>query len=105
MSVENTISVQVQKNDMEFINSIDSEKSVNCTILETSSFDGQSEIVTILLTVTPLVLTFLGKIISEQIKAKKHVKIIYKGVQIQGIDEKNVTKILNEIVNIQESKK
>jgi hypothetical protein len=91
------ISIQVQHDDEELLKTFNSEPDVDFIKLETSSFDGQSEIVTLLVTLTPMALTFLGKVISEQIKSKRYVKIIYKGVQIQGVNEKNVAKMLEEI--------
>lgn len=99
MALNDPVSIQLQKNDSDFFNYLDSNKLFSYTKLETSSFDGQSEVVTILVTLTPIVLTFLGKLISEQIKAKKYVKIIYKGVQIKGVDEKNAAKILKELLD------
>lgn len=99
MTSESTLSMQVQKDDLDFFDQLNSEDSLQYTKLETSSFDGQSEVVTILLTLTPVVLTFLGKIITEQLRAKKYVKIIHKGVQIQGVDEKNAAKILKELLD------
>lgn len=99
MTSESALSIQVQKDDLDFFDKLKSENSLPYTKLETSSFDGQSEVVTILLTLTPVVLTFLGKIITEQLRAKKYVKIIHKGVQIQGVDEKNAAKILKELLD------
>ncbi|MFT7405703.1 hypothetical protein [Zhongshania sp.] len=91
------ISIQVQNDDEEILKTFNSEADLDFLKLETSSFDGQSEIVTLLVTLTPMALTFLGKVITEQIKSKRYVKVIYKGVQIQGVNEKNVAKILEEI--------
>ncbi len=99
MTSESALSIQVQKDDRDFFDTLNSENSLPYTKLETSSFDGQSEVVTVLLTLTPVVLTFIGKIISEQLRAKKYVKIIHKGVQIQGVDEKNVAKILKGLLD------
>ena len=97
--MSNVISIQVQKNDSNILDRFDSVKDVNTLKLESSSFDGQAEIITLIVTLTPIALTFLGKILSEQIKAKRYVKVVYKGVQIQGVNEKNVAKIIKEITS------
>jgi len=97
--MSNVISIQVQKNDSNILDKFDSVKDVNTIKLESSSFDGQAEIITLIVTLTPIALTFLGKILSEQIKAKRYVKVVYKGVQIQGVNEKNVAKIIKEITS------
>ncbi|MDX7799011.1 hypothetical protein SJS42_10235 [Aeromonas caviae] len=93
------ISIQVWRDDKEFIELINSDKDLECTTLVTSSFDGQTEVMTLILSITSLSLSFLVKVISEQIKSKKYVKLVYKGVQIQGVSEKTILKILNEIKN------
>jgi hypothetical protein len=97
--MKNVIPIQIQKDDANTLDKFESKKDVDSVKLETSSFDGQSEIITLIVTLTPIALTFLGKVITEQIKAKKYVKVIYKGVQIQGVNEKNVAKILKEITS------
>ena len=97
MSTETVISIQIQKNDTAFIEALRQAASVNPTRLETSSFDGQSEIVTLLLTLTPVLAALIGKVITEQIRARKHIKIVCRGVQIQGIDEKNAAQILKSL--------
>lgn len=97
--MSNVISIQVQKSDSNILDKFDSVKDVNTLKLESSSFDGQAEIITLIVTLTPIALTFLGKILSEQIKAKRYVKVVYKGVQIQGVNEKNVAKIIKEITS------
>ncbi len=94
-----SISIQVQNDDEEILKKFDHDPEIDFVKLETSSFDGQSEIVTLLVTLTPMVLTFLGKVITEQIKSKRYVRVIYKGVQIQGINEKNVATIIKEITD------
>jgi hypothetical protein len=98
MSKVSAISIQVQKHDRAIIEELTANKDMSVTKLETSSFDGQSEIVTLVITVTPMVLTFLGKILIEQIRARKYVKVVYKGVQIQGINESTVADILAKII-------
>ena|SRR2546425_10602633 len=91
------ISVQVQKGDASFVAQLESIEEVKYTKLHTASFDGQSEIITLVITLTPAVLVFLAKLITEQIRARRYIKVIYKGVQIQGIDEKNAIEVLRNI--------
>jgi len=99
MSIATAISLQVHKQDSAIIEELTANLDVPVTKLETSSFDGQSEIVTLVITIAPMVLTFLGKIITEQIRARKYIKVVYNGVQIQGITEDNAAAILEKIIN------
>lgn len=97
MNKDSTLSVQIQKDDTAFRQRLKEAPSVYHE-LETSSFDGQSEIVTVLLTLTPIVVAFLGKVISDQIKARRYVKVIYRGMQIQGLSDENATKLIEKLL-------
>jgi hypothetical protein len=89
--------VQIQKDDIAFRQRL-KEAPGPSHELETSSFDGQSEIVTILLTLTPVVVAFLGKVISEQIKARRYVKVVYRGMQLQGLSDENAIRLIEKLI-------
>ena len=99
MSTSAVISIQVQKQDSAIIEALTANQDLPVTKLETSSFDGQSEILTLVITITPMLLTFIGKILTEQIRARKYIKVVYKGVQIQGITESSVADILSKVIS------
>ena len=91
------LSVQVQKDDVAFREQLKKAPGASQE-LETSSFDGQSEIVTVLLALTPVVVAFLGKVISDQIKARRYVKVVYRGMQIQGLSDENATRLIEKLL-------
>lgn len=93
-----TISVQVQKDDAEFLRAVRSASELESFELETSSFDGQSEIVTVVLALAPLAIGLIGKLVTEQIRARRYIKVIYKGVQIQGLSDDNATHLIERLV-------
>jgi hypothetical protein len=98
MNKTDMISVQIQKSDSDFLELIAQDDKLEYEQLETSSFDGQSEIVTLVITLTPMVLGFLGKIITEQIRSERYVKVIYEGVQVQGLSEENATRLIQKMI-------
>jgi hypothetical protein len=98
MSKFEVISVQVQKNDQNILDLFKAEVDMDYFELETSSFDGQSEIVTLVITLAPLVIALVGKIVSEQIKKQRYIKVIYKGLQIQGMSDENVTRLIEKLI-------
>ncbi len=99
MNDDNAVSIQVLKNDSAFKNQITNNESISHIKLETSSFDGQSEVLTFLISLTPLAMVCLTKILVEQIRSKRYVKLIYKGLQIQGLNEKNIESTLKKIIS------
>jgi hypothetical protein len=88
------IAVQIQKTDSEFAERLTKLQGVETTVLETSSFDGHSEIISIILTLTPVIATLVGKIVTEQIRSRRYIKIVCGGVQVQGLSEKNAESVL-----------
>lgn len=93
------ISLQIDATDADFQSQLSSNPNVKYFRLETSRFDGQADVITLVVTLTPVVLAFLGKVITEQLKSRKNVKIIYKGTQVSGVSEKNAQKILQDLLD------
>lgn len=98
MVVAQTISVQVQKDDAKFLDAVRNASELESFELETSSFDGQSEIVTVVLTLAPMAIGLIGKLVTEQIRARRYIKIVYKGVQIQGLSDENATHLIEKLI-------
>jgi hypothetical protein len=97
--VAQTISVQVQKDDTKFLDAVRNASELESFELETSSFDGQSEIVTVVLTLAPMAIGLIGKLVTEQIRARRYIKIVYKGVQIQGLSDENATHLIEKLID------
>lgn len=88
------IAVQIQKTDSEFAERLTQLQDIETAVLETSSFDGHSEIISIILTLTPVIATLVGKIVTEQIRSRRYIKIVCGGVQVQGLSERNAETVL-----------
>ncbi|UTH74201.1 hypothetical protein [Chromobacterium sp. IIBBL 290-4] len=101
MSKTQSISIQVQKNDEDFLQAMRAETEIGFVELETSSFDGQSEITTVVVTLTPLVIGLIGRIVSQQLKARRYIKVVYKGLQIQGLSDENATRLIEKLIDKQ----
>ncbi|PFG21528.1 hypothetical protein ATH90_0203 [Pseudomonas lurida] len=60
---------------------------------ERRGMDGLS-LFTVVMTLAPLVIDGIIEIIEAQIKAKKHVRVLIDGIEIRGVSEKTLLKIL-----------
>ncbi|MDA8482635.1 hypothetical protein NNO07_06100 [Pseudomonas resinovorans] len=49
---------------------------------------------TVIMTLTPLVINGIVDIVKSQIAAKKHIRVVVNGVEIQGVSEASLMKIL-----------
>jgi|ERR1041385_5876707 hypothetical protein len=75
-------------------------KLPNATLLTPKHFGGGPELVNILVSLTAATLPLIAKVIIEQIRARKHVRVVLKGgkyganLDIQGISDKEATEIV-----------
>lgn len=51
---------------------------------------------TLVLTITPIVVGQLFRLIRAQIEAKKHVRLTHKGITVQGVSEATLLKIIEQ---------
>lgn len=58
------------------------------------------QLFTAVMTLGPLVITGIVKVVLAQIAAKKHVRVLVDGIEIHGVSEKTLMDILkNNVVN------
>lgn len=60
-------------------------------------FDGVSDYIQALVTLTTISIPLVAKIIIEKIRSKKHISIKYGGIEIKGISEDNVFQVLENL--------
>ena len=66
------------------------------TLVDTQRFDG-TLIIQILATLNAVTIPLLAKIITERIRANRHVVIKKKGLTISGLSAGNAIKVLSEL--------
>ncbi|WP_340678419.1 hypothetical protein [Paraglaciecola sp.] len=93
--MENIITIQTS--DSEFIETVKDIRDAAVTPLNTKSFDGMAELTSLVITVTPLIVRELSKIIVAQINAKKSIKVVKGGTEISGLSKDEIIEVLNSI--------
>jgi len=76
---------------------LSSDKNIIFEKHNISSWDGQT-LITYLVDLSPVILTTLVPIIIQSIRSKRHTKLIYKGVEVQGVSENTIKEILDTII-------
>ena len=68
-------------------------------VVSDRGFSGGLESVQFLITVTTVMVPVLSRIIVEQIRSRKHVRLVVNGVEVSGVSEKTVLvrAVLNEL--------
>lgn len=91
------VAIEVLKEDEGILKDFADKHPKECELIQSKKFQGQAETVQVLITISATVLPFVAKIIIEYIRAKKHVSLKYKGVEVKGISEKNIVEILEKL--------
>jgi len=65
--------------------------------IECRQIDASEMFTQVLVTLSPLTITIIAKIIIEHIRSKKAISAKYKGITLSGMSEKTVEKILMQI--------
>lgn len=93
------IIIQLDKKEAEIIHEIQSIESGEPQQVEKSNFNGQQELIDMLIKITPLSLPLIANVINNAIKAKKQIVIKHKGITIQGLNQKNSVEILKKLID------
>ena len=91
------IAIELLKNDEEILKELVGKYPDDCMLVTSKKFQGQAETIQVLVSLGAIAIPALANIIVQQIKSKKYVSVKYKGVELQGISEKNAVKILKQL--------
>jgi hypothetical protein len=68
------------------------------TIGTLKRFGGESDILQVVVALSPLTIPFIAKVIVEYIRAQQSVVVKYRGVEIRGLSAENVKSVLTQIL-------
>ena len=68
-------------------------------IVSTARFRGDMGVIAAIVTLSATLIPSLAKIVIEQIRARRHVSITIRGVQVRGITEDNAVEILKGLLS------
>ena len=88
-----------ERETIELQNEIKELTENGATLIRSKTFQGTAETIRLLIELTPVVLTAVTAIVVTNIKAKRHISIKYKGVEVTGISEENALKIFENLMN------
>ncbi len=72
-------------------------KEINHDCISSKNFDGMSEVMQILVTLTTVSVPVIGKILIESIRAKSKISIKYKNIELTGLDEKEAVILIEKL--------
>lgn len=81
------------------------EENSNISYVETDNFDGLSELIRAIVTLTASTIPFILKVIREQKDEKKYVTISYKGIEIKAESEEQIEEILRRLIQSENNEK
>ena len=94
MSSESSAEIAIETDDMELVLALEQAAADENTLaIKREGLDGAT-LSTVLLTLTPILIVQIVSLLKARESAKKHVRVIYKGMTIQGVSEETLMKIL-----------
>ena len=92
--------VVIQVRDEELINEIKLLCKNNVTELETKDFDGNGDVISLLVVIIPFIVKELSKILVSSIEAKKNIHILHNGTEISGLSKNEMIAMLEKIAEM-----
>ena len=95
MSNDPSAEIAIETDDMHLVLALEQAAADESTLtVKRDGFDGAT-LSTVLLSLTPILIVQIVSLLKAREAAKKHVRVIYKGVTIQGVSEETLLKILD----------
>lgn len=91
------LTFEILKSDTESQEIINKSGIEDIIIMNTKTFEGNTEILSFLAPLAIPTLKILGEIVIKLIASKNKVTIKYEGVELTGINQKNVLDILTKL--------
>jgi aspartyl/asparaginyl-tRNA synthetase len=92
------ILIEVSPNEKVLIDTELNNNYLKADFLNKKNFNGQTEILEVLIQLSTFSIPIIAGIIIKQIKARKHIEVKYKGLKIKGLSETNTVKILEKLI-------
>lgn len=105
--MENAILLELPKEDIQLVDELKRMFPDSVVSVSSEKFDASIELTELVLSLTIGTIPFITKIVIELIRARKHIKIKHKGLEVVGISEKNAEQLLRQIIDqeVNKSKK
>lgn len=93
------IIIQLEPNEILLIEEIKNIPESDTELILKKNFNGQQELVEMLVKITVISLPLIANIIVQAIKSKKQIVVKHKGTTIKGLSEANTMKILEKLID------
>lgn len=87
------IAVEVPQSDQEEIEKTFESEHIEFLAVKSQGFDG-NHIVELIVTTTPPVAVFLAGLYAKRVAANRYVSLKYKGIEVKGVSEATLLKII-----------
>jgi hypothetical protein len=86
--------IELPADESECLEDLAREHHAAVTLARRKRFDGLPDFVQALVVLTPVTLPVVAKIVTEQIKSRRHISVKYKGVEVRGLADSTVISVL-----------
>lgn len=89
--------LEIFAEDKKLVDEIAIDHKEYVQVINARKFQGEPETIQLLITLSSIIIPSIATVIVNLIRAKKHISLKYKGVEVKGISEDTVVQILNEL--------
>jgi hypothetical protein len=86
------IGIVIPASDLDEIKSALAAQAIEAKALDSAGFDGTAA-VSLIVTLTPMICTFLAKLYHDRMAAQKAMKFKYKGIELTGVSEATLRRL------------
>ena len=98
------ICIEVLSEDRKMVNDLVKENThIQCLVGH--KFQGDPEMIQLLIDLSKVAIPAVAGVVVAFINSKKHIVIKHKGIEIKGIDEKNILEILEKLYEVDRAEK
>lgn len=92
------IVLEINQEDQKLIEELPAAFPDEVEIVRVARFDGTSDLLQVLITLSPLTLALVAKVIIEMIRSKRYNRVRTNGIEITGFTAKNTIKMLEKLM-------
>ena len=96
------IVLEIKEKDRHILDEVSSKFPNEIEIVSVIRFDGSSDLLHALITLTAITLPLVTRMIVELLRSKKHHRVTKDGMEITGFSEKNTIKMLEKLLEKEE---
>jgi len=93
------IILEIKAEDQNILNSFMENDNLSLSVIKPQGITDFSNLIQVVVPLSGIAATLIYKLVKEQIRSKRYIKVKYKDFQITGVEEDKIIKFLEYIIS------